>query len=68
MGIIGPGSGHMPIWLSGLQCEGNETSLADCPHNGWDTTSCTHAEDVSVTCVSNPLPGTWVEDRRVHTC
>ncbi len=39
------------IWLDGLQCRGTEWGLVDCPHNSFGTiTSCTHAEDVGVTC------------------
>ncbi|XP_064597702.1 uncharacterized protein LOC135464136 [Liolophura sinensis] len=44
-----PGSG--PIWLSGLQCLGTENSLLECPHDDVvNTTLCTHAEDVIVSC------------------
>jgi len=38
------------IWLNNVQCVGNETSLADCEHNGWSNHNCTHSEDVSLAC------------------
>ena len=24
-----------PVWLSRMQCEGNETSVSQCSHSGW---------------------------------
>jgi len=45
---FGAGSGQ--IWLDDVQCVGNETSIADCQHNGWSNHNCTHSDDVSVSC------------------
>jgi len=44
------GSGSGRILLDDLQCTGNETSLADCSHNGWDSHDCSHYQDVSISC------------------
>ena len=44
------GSGSGPVWTSNLRCNGNETSLADCPSNGWGLSNCAHDSDVSIAC------------------
>ena len=52
-GIFSIGSGK--IWLDDLECLGSEDSLSACLHNGWGEHDCGHAEDVSITCLPNPL-------------
>jgi len=46
------GVGNGTIWLDNVQCDGTETSIADCQHSGWGSHSCGHGEDVSVSCLS----------------
>lgn len=41
-----------PILLDGVQCTGNELSLAECPQNKWEQHNC---EDAGVSC--NPYTG-----------
>uniref|UniRef100_H2Z176 protein-lysine 6-oxidase n=1 Tax=Ciona savignyi TaxID=51511 RepID=H2Z176_CIOSA len=54
------GAGHGPIWLTDLNCFGNETQLSDCRHGyisthaeGYDEleeSECTHEHDAGVAC------------------
>jgi len=48
----GYGRGSGPIWLDNVHCNGTETNIADCLHNGWRKNNCDHREDVSVSCIS----------------
>uniref|UniRef100_A0A8B9R430 SRCR domain-containing protein n=1 Tax=Anas platyrhynchos TaxID=8839 RepID=A0A8B9R430_ANAPL len=45
---FGPGSGR--IWMDVVQCNGKESALSDCTHNGWGQAYCYHGEDAGVTC------------------
>jgi len=38
------------IWLSGVECRGNETSITQCRHAGWGRHNCNHSQDVSISC------------------
>ena len=44
------GEGMGVIWMSGVQCTGEESSLADCEHNGWRCHYCNHRGDVATRC------------------
>lgn len=46
----GPGSGR--VWLHGLRCFGNESTLTDCYHSTWGQGAyhCSHSYDVSISC------------------
>lgn len=46
------------IWLSRVDCSGNETNLANCTFPGWGINNCSHAQDVTVKCHSKSLTGT----------
>lgn len=45
---FGQGSGE--TWLDYVQCNGSESSLAQCSFDGWGANFCGHYSDVSVTC------------------
>ncbi|XP_031553545.1 uncharacterized protein LOC116290605 isoform X2 [Actinia tenebrosa] len=47
-GLFGKGSGR--VWLSGVRCEGSESSLALCPNPGWGNNHCGHENDAGVVC------------------
>ena len=47
---FGQGSGK--IWLDDVQCQGNESSIANCNHASWGVHNCGHGEDASVVCSS----------------
>ena len=47
---FGPGDGM--IWMENVRCNGIESKLSDCPFNGWGVSSCSHFQDVGVTCNS----------------
>ena len=44
------GEGSGTIWIDGLNCEGAEASLLQCPHRKWVESYCSHSKDASVEC------------------
>ena len=44
------GQGNGPIMMNGLNCNGNETDISECPYHGWLISSCRHHQDVGVSC------------------
>ena len=45
--------GDTPVtWMSNVQCKGNETSLSQCKHQGWNATGfCPYYFSASVICI-----------------
>ena len=39
-----------PIWLDNVNCNGSESRLIDCQHNGLSYHNCGHHKDAGVTC------------------
>lgn len=44
------GQGAGPVWLDGVQCLGNESSVFECGLTGFGYQSCKHDNDVSAEC------------------
>jgi len=44
------GEGTGPILLDSVECNGDESSIDQCSHAGWETHDCSHYEDASVIC------------------
>lgn len=42
------------IWMDNLMCTGTESSLVDCPFNGFGSHNCIHIEDVGIHCSGCP--------------
>lgn len=49
------GEGTGPVWLSELNCRGNEGQLGICPHRGWKAHICSHEEDAGIVCVGKKI-------------
>ncbi|XP_068740263.1 scavenger receptor cysteine-rich type 1 protein M160-like isoform X1 [Montipora capricornis] len=50
LGRLGSGRDEQPVWLSNVNCTGNETRLENCAHPAWGQHSCGHFEDAGVRC------------------
>ena len=46
------GAGAGEIMLDDVDCIGNETNLAECPHRDFFSNNCGHAEDAGVVCLT----------------
>ena len=47
------GQSEGAIILDNVQCNGSESTVADCQHNGFFVHNCGHYEDVGVVCVDS---------------
>jgi len=47
------GEGDGLIWLNNISCSGREHYIGKCPHGGWKVQSCSHHQDVAVSCIDN---------------
>ncbi|XP_072030652.1 scavenger receptor cysteine-rich domain-containing protein DMBT1-like [Amphiura filiformis] len=45
------GAGSGTIYLSDVDCNGKERSIAQCEHADWGDNTCTHEEDAGVVCI-----------------
>ena len=45
------GQGTGQIWLTDVQCVGDETSIFECNHGGWGIHNCGHNSDASAVCL-----------------
>ena len=45
------GKGSGPILLSKVICNGEESYIWDCSHDGWNKHDCTHSDDAVVECL-----------------
>ncbi|KAJ8042165.1 Low-density lipoprotein receptor-related protein 4 [Holothuria leucospilota] len=54
--FFGQGSGQ--IWMDNVQCNGLESSLSECMHNGFGIHNCGHHEDAGVACGDQTCGGT----------
>ena len=46
------GEGSGSISLVNVRCNGIESNIWNCPHNGWNKHPCTHKEDAGVDCIT----------------
>jgi hypothetical protein len=51
--LYGPGTGR--ILLDNLKCNGNESTIQNCEHDGWGITNCTNGDDIGVDCEDDSI-------------
>ena len=56
-----------PVWLTQVECLGNESTVSECPHNGvGNVGNCSHAQDAGVQC--NGVKGTLAIRMYLYEC
>ncbi|KAI0232903.1 hypothetical protein LSAT2_016836 [Lamellibrachia satsuma] len=55
------------IWLSSLECSGDESTLAVCEHAAWGQHSCSHTQDLAVQCDYSDIGTTTPRTRPTTT-
>ena len=48
--VRGTSAGSGQIWLSDVNCYGNESSIEDCRYREWGVYDCNHEQDVVIQC------------------
>ena len=46
------GEGNGTIWLDNVNCNGSESFIENCSHEGWGIHNCSHSQDAGVKCVT----------------
>lgn len=44
------GKGSVAVWISEVECTGNENSISQCSHSGWGEANCWHGDVASAIC------------------
>lgn len=48
--LVGPGAPGQQIWIGMMNCTGDELNVGSCPHTAWGKHTCSHADDISISC------------------
>ncbi|XP_028411946.1 uncharacterized protein LOC114534672 [Dendronephthya gigantea] len=54
-------SGSGPIWLTEVDCTGEEENLTQCSNAGWGNSNCAHSEDAGVQCATTEKPNVRID-------